>query len=650
MVLITHANSSTTLSRTGKLLYHQLGDYDCESAHVIFTFERESMSRYVSAIGEKGDVGDESKKCSWIFSIESIPDQLPSSPANDIESPISQSTTNPLNIAISTDVPSPSKATRGTQQRRVNNTRGTRSIRKVSRLSPCRRYSMGSQATIASPSRSTQQNMPLSNTTSAPRPHSSRYHNRRTSDIPTSHQRLPHSNGDHAPTTPHVGNFPIDKSAPGLTPPLATRAVQLKQFSNPLLIGQSVPTRSQPVYSQVGLPLQGIDAQESNASILSNTFSTGDMSMLHVRISLLERNLNDLMQNSRLHSLNLASTAVLLALKWSLLRKLEVPLSPSRLPSVNKHGVLISTLTVKSNCDSLAFRDISAFLAKKHSVQMTQSTSRNNSSSRILFHPSYQVTQSGSAGVQDQYIVFSTLSDLMDLLGIRDEVDYERILTKELITEKSNVIRIVGSLKVVGNQMNITSDPSSSRSSSNESMSQTTGSVLRLFPGFSPCSLEINGRSKHRSSEEVTTNDSMPRRQSYSSFVFDQQCRHFSNELNCYRTAWKAHGVTSTFHIHQDDIGRRSNSDLGVQDLQNFFVLHWSRMKSPSSSKWTRDTHVTQNACPGDLCLSLPVVYSSSRRNVAGLSELLDRHIENIMDLRTCLKHGTEINGVNDQD
>ena len=100
--------------------------------------------------------------------------------------------------------------------------------------------------------------------------------------------------------------------------------------------------------------------------------------MLHVRISLLERNLNDLMQNSRLHSLNLASTAVLLALKWSLLRKLEVPLSPSRFPSVKKHGVLISTLTVKSNCDSLAFRDISAFLAKKHSVQMTQSTSRNN--------------------------------------------------------------------------------------------------------------------------------------------------------------------------------------------------------------------------------------------------------------------------------
>ena len=67
--------------------------------------------------------------------------------------------------------------------------------------------------------------------------------------------------------------------------------------------------------------------------------------------------------------------------------------------------------------------------------------------SRVCFHPNFDRSQSESIGVTDLFISFTCLSDIMDLLGVRDEDDFEKILCTEINNNKDNLLQIMGSLK-----------------------------------------------------------------------------------------------------------------------------------------------------------------------------------------------------------
>lgn len=57
-------------------------------------------------------------------------------------------------------------------------------------------------------------------------------------------------------------------------------------------------------------------------------------------------------------------------------------------------------------------------------------------------------------------------------------------------------------------------------------------------------------------------------------------------------------------------------------------------MKAPSLTKWSRDSQTLHDSVPGQLHLSLPVVYCSSQSNARSISTLLDKHVETFMDQR----------------
>ena len=67
-------------------------------------------------------------------------------------------------------------------------------------------------------------------------------------------------------------------------------------------------------------------------------------------------------------------------------------------------------------------------------------------SSRVSISPSFNQTQSGALGTERLAISFSTLSDLTDVLGVKDEYDYERLFSKEVITEIIKFIQLLGTV------------------------------------------------------------------------------------------------------------------------------------------------------------------------------------------------------------
>lgn len=346
-----------------------------------------------------------------------------------------------------------------------------------------------------------------------------------------------------------------------------------------------------------------------------------DNNDLALRLQLVERVLqgNSLAGNSPLST---SANSVVISLRWALLRSLEKPLKRMSLPDLSRHGFASHELSISCHCDYYTFREISAVLAKEHPF-----ASNNPTNSRVAFSPAFHTTQSGSSASNDMNILFTNLADLTAFLRIRDDNDFEGILSKEVLSANSTLLRVLGTCTIDDGQPQKTPGGTSRSTESVSASSEESVPVIRLFVGTSPLQYEA-ATSNNANSPAVLT------REVFHSCIFLQDCKHFCSTLKCYRSPWRSADVQSK---HLVNSGFHLDGTIHNGELKNYFVLNWSRQQAPSTTKWTRDVHEAGNNSPGCLRLTVPTVLFSSSRNVTALVSKLDKHIETFMRIRSTL-------------
>lgn len=343
---------------------------------------------------------------------------------------------------------------------------------------------------------------------------------------------------------------------------------------------------------------------------------------LDVRLRLLER---QLLQSKPSSSGNLSAAAysVIVSLKWAMLKALEKPLRNVQMDSVMENGLAAKELVITSQCDYHTFRELAGVIAKEHQC------GEDNSRSRVAFSPSFPTTQAGSSASDNLNILFTCLADVTSFLLIRDDNDFESILSKEVVTEASTMLRILGTFTIddlyepdnakAGNEMSSGTSVTESISASSEK-----SSVISLFIGSASVKYE-------RASANVGSTAAY-QRPNFRSSLFQQERRYFCTSQKCYWTPWSLSHIETNYFVncpfHLDGTAPK-------EQMKKFFLLTWTRQPSPSTMKWTRDVHDVGNNLPGSLCLSLPYMFFTARRNVHAIISLLDTQIETFMRIRS---------------
>ncbi len=352
---------------------------------------------------------------------------------------------------------------------------------------------------------------------------------------------------------------------------------------------------------------------------------------LELRLELLERRVHDFAPTNS-SELSSSTLSVIVSLRWALLKALEKPLRSVLHPSLDEYGVAPQHLSVTAQCDYRTFREIAAALAKEHRF-----SSVNSAKSRVAFSPAFHTTQSGSNACDNMNILFACLADLTTFLRIRDDNDFEAILSKELLSDRANILRILGTFSVsevdehCGFKYKTDGPGAIGTSTSTDSVSASSESVsvLRLFVGSSPVDFE------ERTGQDVSISPStrvfMDR---FTSTILQQECRHFCPTQKCFQSEWTARNIESKMTVNCSfDL----DGTVGNDNLENYFVLNWTRQAAPSLMKWTKDVHEVGNNSPGRLRLSIPYMLFTSTRNVRRLESKLDSHIETFMNVRSSL-------------
>lgn len=345
-----------------------------------------------------------------------------------------------------------------------------------------------------------------------------------------------------------------------------------------------------------------------------------------IRLRLIERQLQD---NNMARNAGLSTSAhsVIVSLRWALLRALEKPLKNVILPDLDRHGLALSPVSVSSQCDYYTFREISAALCKEHPFSREEPKK-----SRVAFSPAFHTTQSGSSASNDMNILFSCLADLTAFLRIRDDNDFETILSKEVVCSSSTLLRVLGTFRIIDQLQDESSGeidtPSTTARTSTNSVNASSENVpvINLFVGSSPICYD---HEKRNNMAGMKAEDPKLR-----SSIFQQECRHFCSNQKTYRAPWRSlhveskHLINACFHL---------DGTVQQGEIRNHFVLNWSRQPAPSPVKWTRDIHEAGSNLPGYLRLSVPAVVFSASRNVNALVSILDHHIETFMRFRSSL-------------
>lgn len=364
----------------------------------------------------------------------------------------------------------------------------------------------------------------------------------------------------------------------------------------------------------------GIEGMAKNVSeeAADSTLSAKEKTEIDLRLRLIERQLQDV-NTTASASLSSSAQSVIVALRWSLLKSLERPLKFQDLSSLSSHGLASHEINVVAQCDYHTFRELAASLAKEHNCGFERDVN-----SRVAFSPSYNTTQSGSKAIDNLNIIFSCLADLTTFLRIRDDNDFEGILSKEVVTETSTMLRILGTL-TISEDSNVQKERTTNMTTtSSVSATSDITSTIRLFIGSAP--VDYVRQSAEPQSDDVSVDTG------FQSSVIQQECKHFCPNQKCFRSPWRSHTVHSNLSVSSTfDL----DGTVPKKELQKYFVLNWSRLSAPSTFKWTRDVHDTANNSPGQLRLSIPYIFCTARRNVRSLVAILDSHIETFMKVRS---------------
>lgn len=347
---------------------------------------------------------------------------------------------------------------------------------------------------------------------------------------------------------------------------------------------------------------------------------------IDIRLRLVERQLQDVNKSNN-STLSSTLLSLIVSLRWSLLRALEKPLKNLNLPELSQHGLASHELMVSAQCDYYTFRELAAALSKEHHCNSDQ-----EKYSRVAFSPSYATIQSGSSASDNMNVIFSCLADLASFLRIRDDNDFDSILSKEVVTETCTLLRILGTFTVdppIHHQTSSGHRNGSTTDVTTNSISATSdaSSTIRLLIGLAPVNYVVVN-----SPESVQINQ--VDRTFYTSTLLEQECKYFCSSQNCYRTPWNVKHIQSDLAVNCSfDLDHTANRE----ELKKFFIMNWSRQVAPSTVKWSRDIHDSGNNCPGVLRLTIPFIFLSANRNVRSLVHIMDRHIETFMKVRSMI-------------
>lgn len=374
------------------------------------------------------------------------------------------------------------------------------------------------------------------------------------------------------------------------------------------------------------------DSNQEERETMNKTHRTSGLSEhsdIAIRIRLIERQLQD-NRNPTSPAFSTSASSVIVSLRWALLRSLEKPLKAVNLPDLSLHGVASTDISVSCQCDYFTFREIAAALAKEHRF-----AADNPTKSRVAFSPGYHTTQSGSSASDDMNILFSTLADLTAFLRIRDDNDFESILSKEVVSQSSTVLRVLGTLTIDDNSQLRNSKTLKksfkTATDSTESMNAISdvASVISIFVGSAPLTVEP----ARAEDSNLHPDDDLDNYQ-FRTSVFQQDCKHFCPNKKCYLAPWRSESVQSKLQVNSTFY---LDGSVENGQLKNYFRINWSRQQAPSQVKWTRDVHDVGSNSPGCLRLTIPSIMVTSSRNVSSLISILDTQIETFMKVRSLL-------------
>lgn len=283
----------------------------------------------------------------------------------------------------------------------------------------------------------------------------------------------------------------------------------------------------------MGLSRKG---NHSNRAPTGN-ISTDDRMDLDNRLRFLESQLNRDIHDKRPSSSSTLDS-VITALRWALLRSLEKPLKAMNLPDLATHGLASYETKVTTQCDYYTFRDLAKALHNEHKCTSNEYARKRDSRSRIAFSPSYNTTQSGSSATDNMNIVFSCLADVTSFLRIRDDNDFETILSKEVITATSKLLRIVGTHCIVNDADTFSDRQTSTTSTTSINASSELTSVINLFIGTAPIHFI-----KDLPGEDGDSTAPMNNNSSFRTSIIHQECKHYSSHQLCYQTPWEIKDV-----------------------------------------------------------------------------------------------------------
>lgn len=302
--------------------------------------------------------------------------------------------------------------------------------------------------------------------------------------------------------------------------------------------------------------------EEEETEVLDTTLPK--MNAIETRLSLLEQRLVSSTVSPL--ALSTATTAVITSLRWEFLKTLEKPLKDLNCPNLSQYGITGKKLEVKTVCDYMSFKELSAHLSVT-----AETNAQNNRNSRIAYSPAFHVTQAGSKATDEMSILFSTLADLTSLLRIRDDRDHESILTTEVKTKHFNLFRYLGTYVIDENTSNKTfQDEEEMILSDKSSTSTRTSNSLRLFIGSAPVKFEKVFNAKVYKEGQVNS----LRRNEYLSLVVEQKCTNFCPVQRCFLSTWVPSYVKSLFFI---DCQFDEDGTVPCKELSKYFVLRWNR-------------------------------------------------------------------------
>lgn len=137
-------------------------------------------------------------------------------------------------------------------------------------------------------------------------------------------------------------------------------------------------------------------------------------------------------------------------------------------------------------------------------------------------------------------IMFSYLADLFSFLLIRNDIDFEAILCKEVIMGSLAVLRILDSFSIIKepkctNFMDVENEirtgSASSSATASICASSNKPSIINLFFGTSSPNYRPG-----RSAQVNTQGAADSHKLNFRSFLFQQDRLYFRQSLNCYRT------------------------------------------------------------------------------------------------------------------